>query len=48
MQHQKATFGYIRILPNAFKAHSERATDSVLYAYVAIGEGKGLAEKPNS
>lgn len=43
-----ATYGYIRILPNAFKAYSDRATDSVLYAYISIGNGKCLAEKPNS
>ena len=45
---KNATYGYLRILPNAFKAHSERATDSVLYAYIAIGDAKGLAEKPSS
>ena len=43
---KEATHGYIRILPNAFTAHSERATDSVLYAYVALGDSKGMVAKP--
>lgn len=43
---KEATHGYIRILPNAFKGHSERATDSVIYAYVAIGDASSLVIKP--
>ena len=42
---EDATFGYIRILPNAFKANTERATDSVLYAEVAVGDSSGLVNK---
>lgn len=44
---ETATYGYIRILPNAFTAYTERATDSVLYAYIAIGSTSSLVNKPN-
>lgn len=43
---KSATYGYIRILPNAFTGHTERAIDSVIYAYVAIGDSSGLVQKP--
>ena len=44
---KNATSGYIRILPTAFTAHSERARDSVLYAYIAIGDTGGtMVAKP--
>ena len=43
---KEATSGYIRILPTAFTAHTERATDSVIYAYVAIGDNSALIVKP--
>ena len=41
-----ATHGYIRILPNAFTGHTDRAIDSVIYAYIAIGDTSGLVAKP--
>ena len=42
----EATFGYIRIRYSNFKALSERTKEAYLYAYVAIGNSTGLADKP--
>ena len=42
----EATYGYMRILPSAFTGHTERAIDSVLYAYIALGDASGLVAKP--
>ena len=42
----EATYGYIRILPNAFIGHSDRAIDSVIYAYIAIGDTSDCVIKP--
>ena len=43
---KEATFGYIKINPNAYKAYTDRVKDTFLYAYVAIGYTNGLVEKP--
>jgi len=43
---QKATFGYVKISHLAFKPLSKRAQNSNLFAYVAIGDERGLVEKP--
>ena len=42
----EATFGYIKIRYSNFKALSERVKEAYLYAYVAIGDSTGLADKP--
>ena len=46
IEDPEATFGYIRIRYTNFKALSERAKESYLYAYVAIGNATGMADKP--
>ncbi len=46
IDNPEATFGYIRIRYSNFKALSERAKEAYLYAYVAIGDSTGLADKP--
>ena len=41
----KATSGYVKINPYAFKPLTERVSDAYLYAYIAIGETSGLVDK---
>ena len=46
VENQDATFGYIRITHNAFKAVSNSAIGASIYAYVALGEKSGMTDKP--
>ena len=39
-------FGYVRVSPSAFKSKSKASQGAYLYAYVAMGETSGLADKP--
>ena len=46
-QNEEATWGYIKINKRAFTAHTKRADDVNICAYVAIGDhGKELVNKP--
>ena len=38
--------GYVRVSPSAFKSKSKETQGAYLYAYVAMGETSGLADKP--
>ena len=42
----EATHGYVRINRQAFTAHSERAKESYLYAYLAIGDSPSMVDRP--
>ena len=44
---QEAQFGYIKISPSAFKAHTSRVRGAYLYAYCAIGPTVDLVKKPS-
>ena len=46
LENPNATSGYVKISHLAFKPLSERAKNSNLFAYVAIGDERGLVEKP--
>ncbi len=46
LNNDEATSGYVRIGRQAFKALSDRAKDSYLYAYIAIGDSPALIDKP--
>ena len=46
LDNPEATFGYIKIRYTNFRALSERAKEAYLYAYVAIGNSTGMADKP--
>ena len=46
LDNPDAAFGYIKIRYTNFKALSERAKEAYLYAYVAIGNSTGMADKP--
>lgn len=43
-----ATYGYIKISHLAFTPLSERAQNANLYAYVSIGDERGLVNKPTT
>ena len=45
--NQEATFGYIKISPDAFDAHTERVKNAYLKAYVAIGDKNEMVSKPS-
>ncbi len=42
----KATFGYLKISPETFRAKTKRVRDTFLYVYIAIGDNSGLIDKP--
>ena len=44
----EATFGYIKISPDAFEAHTNRAKNAFLKAYVSISDNPGMVEKPSN
>lgn len=47
LKDSKATSGYLKVNPAAFKGLTERTTDAFLYAYIAIGDSSGLVVKPS-
>ena len=46
LRDQEATSGYIRISPQAFKAHTDNSKEAYLYAYFAIGDRTADVERP--
>lgn len=46
LEDPSATSGYIKISHLAIKPLSERAKNANIYAYVSIGDERGLVEKP--
>ena len=47
VEDTEATFGYIKVDPEAFKAKTEATKEAYLYAYVALGDSSGTIKKPN-
>ena len=48
LRDQEATHGYIRISPQAFKAHTDNSKEAYLYAYFAIGDRTADVDKPDN
>ena len=48
LDNSEATFGYVRINRQAFKAYTERAKESYLYAYIAIGDSPSMVDRPEN
>ena len=48
LDNSEATFGYVRINRQAFKAYTERAKESYLYAYIDICDSPSMVDRPEN